>query len=146
MFQDSFIAVKGIVEGDPSVVDPEELAHLHSAYKTLEYACSSFKKLFAVSLETANAVGKENAIEGFYLQEKTRRSVEPQAAWPHLAKILSQDEIAAVLSMPFAKVKNAVMNKTPEGMKKKEFWAEFEKALNDSDSIIESSSLSVTKK
>jgi len=43
-------------------------------------------------------------------------------------------------------VKNAVMNKTPEGMKKKEFWAEFEKALNDSDSIIESSSLSVTKK
>ena len=146
MFQDSFIAVKGMVEGDSSVVDPEELAHLHSAFKTLEYACNSFKKLFATTLETANAVGKDNAIEGFYLQEKTRRSVEPQAAWPHLAKVLDQDEIASVLSMPLAKVKNAVMSKTPEGMKKKEFWAEFEKALYDSTAIIESSSLTVAKK
>ena len=145
LFKDSFLAVQSIVEGDSSVVDPEELAHLHSAYKSLEYATNSFKKLFQTALESSGAVGKDKAIEGFYLSETTRRAVAPRTAWALLVKVLSQDELSSILSLSFAKVKKAVMGKTPEGMKKKEFWEEFEKSLYEAHAVHEKTSLSVTK-
>ena len=146
MFKESFAAVNGIIEGDSSVVDPEELAHLHSAFKTLEYACSSFKKLFSTSLESAAAIGKDNSVEGFYLKETKRASVDPQAAWPHLLKVLNQNEISPLLTLSLSKVKNAVMAKSPEGTTKKEFWENFEKLLNESSAVRVKKTLSVTKK
>ncbi|MAH47730.1 hypothetical protein CMI37_18055 [Candidatus Pacearchaeota archaeon] len=145
MFKESFIAVKSIVEGDPEIVDPEELAQLHSAYKTIEYACSSFKKLFSSSLETAGAYGKDKAVGEFYLKEVTRRAVDARAAWPQLTKVLSQGEIASILSLSLSKVKKAVMDKTPPGMKKNEYWGEFEKALYEAAAVHEGTSHQVTK-
>ena len=128
-------------------ITPADLLTLYPIFKMLDWACKQYGELIKASLEGGGHVGKENAIGGYHLGERVRRSVNPRKAWPVLkAAGLDDGAINTALTMSHSKVKNAIMKAEPPlDATKKEHWASVDQLLHEAGAVNESTSYSVTK-